>query len=160
VALVVRECSPEWRQLVSSKVDGELDDLDTVRLKRHLAGCATCSAWAADAALLAGRLRSAELETPDPALTVRVLPRRHRFGSVLAASAASVAAAAAVAGLALQLPLDAGHGGSARDHSGQVRSAASCGSCRARVLELPASAGVAGEAQPTPRVLLNPVASA
>jgi len=152
------ECCPEWRQLVSCQVDGELDEFDTARLNRHLAGCVPCTVWAAEIASLTGTIRSAEPKDPGRALTPSVMRLRRTRASLAAASAASVAAAA-VAAFALQLPGVVGH---ARTGEGTRTAAANCRWCvahrrfnRSAFVELPAAATASQR-----RVLLNPVASA
>lgn len=102
-------CSPEWRQLVSCQADGELDELDTARLSRHLADCPACVAWAEELSSLTGLMRGVA-QDPGPALTPQLLRRRRSRASFATASAASVAAAA-VAAFALQLPAVVGHAG-------------------------------------------------
>jgi anti-sigma factor RsiW len=79
------------RELVSASLDGELPELDVVRLEGHLAVCTGCSTYAAGAREAARLLREAPLEE----LTVPiVLPRRRlavaRKLQVAAAAAALV----------------------------------------------------------------------
>ena len=50
------------RGAISESLDGELAELDHVRLEAHLAHCAACRAYSADAAGTARLLRSAPLE--------------------------------------------------------------------------------------------------
>ncbi len=154
-----RTCSPDWCRLVSCEVDGELDDLDAVRLKRHLARCPTCAAWAEEASALARLLRSTEPAEPDRMLAPQVLRRRRTRAALLTTSAASVAAAV-VAGLALQLPTGTGPSGRGRSQTRPLGSAASCRWCgAARFVELSAPTG-SGDRLAQARVLLNPVPNA
>lgn len=66
------------RQALSARLDGEDAGPDGARLDQHLAGCAACTAWAADLGVLHRlvRVRAAE---PVPDLTAAILaaaPRR------------------------------------------------------------------------------------
>ena len=44
------------REAVSARLDGELSELDALRLDAHLSACATCTAFAVDATAVATRL--------------------------------------------------------------------------------------------------------
>lgn len=84
----------EWRSLASCELDGELDELDTARLKRHLQGCAECSVWLAELRTLTAMLRDAQLEAPRRGLDLSAVRRGVGRAAVAAATVASVAAAA------------------------------------------------------------------
>jgi predicted anti-sigma-YlaC factor YlaD len=89
-------CS-EWRALASCRLDGELDELQTARLERHLAVCAECANWANDVSALAGLLHETEPVGPAWAFEYRAGALRRRFvrAAVVSATAASAAAVAA-----------------------------------------------------------------
>jgi anti-sigma factor RsiW len=76
---------------VSLRLDGELSQLEAALLDAHLAGCALCSAFAADVVATTGSLRVAALEVA-PRLDVRV-PRRvlPRVAPLVAAAACALA---------------------------------------------------------------------
>lgn len=78
------------REWISLGADGELSRIEFALVERHLAGCADCSAFAADVKAFTKALRAAPLE---PLAEPIVLPRRTRvsFGSVQVAAAAAVA---------------------------------------------------------------------
>jgi predicted anti-sigma-YlaC factor YlaD len=52
------------RESISVRLDGELSELDSVRLAAHLRDCSECSAHARELGALAHRLRTAPLERP------------------------------------------------------------------------------------------------
>ena len=140
----VDRCS-EWRALASCRLDGELDELRTARLERHLLGCAPCRSWTREIADLASVFHDSmdvsSLRLPQ--LQTNALRRR----LVRSASAASAASVAAVAVLAIALP------GAAISlfSSGRtpVVSAAPCASCtKKRVLTV---------AVPSPVTALAPI---
>lgn len=83
------------RERASARLDGELSELDEVRLDAHLRGCAECRAYAEELAAVTAALRAAALERPEAAV---FLPRRGRLQPIrvrtVAAAAALVAAAA------------------------------------------------------------------
>ncbi len=84
------------RESASARLDGELPELDDVRLAAHLRGCADCRAFAEEAAALAAELRTALLERPETAV---FLPRRRRVHAIrMQSAAAAVALVAAAAG--------------------------------------------------------------
>jgi predicted anti-sigma-YlaC factor YlaD len=97
VTVDVDRCS-EWRALASCHLDGELDELRTARLERHLLGCAPCRSWTREAAALADLFHDSmdvsAVTAPD--LRTKVLRRRlvHSASAASAAAAASIAAAA------------------------------------------------------------------
>jgi predicted anti-sigma-YlaC factor YlaD len=84
------ECA-QARESASAQLDGELTELDGVRLEAHLRDCAECRAYAEGLAALAARLRDAPLARPE--VTV-FLPRRRRMPTTAAAAAAALVAAA------------------------------------------------------------------
>jgi predicted anti-sigma-YlaC factor YlaD len=81
------------RESASARLDGELPELDGLRLDAHLATCAECAAFAASLAGATGVLRGAALEQAPPGLFV---PRsRRRRPHLVAVAAASLVVAAA-----------------------------------------------------------------
>ena len=83
------------RESVSAQLDGELSELETLRLELHLRECPACDAWALEVRDATGQLRQARLEVPSVPIE---LPRRSRTGALaLVGAAAAMAAAAAVA---------------------------------------------------------------
>ena len=84
------------REYVSLALDGELAEVERVRLDAHVDSCAECRAFQADVEAVASRIREAELE--QPAYPV-VLPRARRLSvrsiQVGAAAAAVIAIVAA-----------------------------------------------------------------
>jgi predicted anti-sigma-YlaC factor YlaD len=90
------------RESASARLDGELSELDSVRLDAHLRGCADCYAYSAQIGAIAVQMRAAELEQPGRI----VLPRRRRLAGArmqVAVAAAAVAVAAAAAGSSFTL---------------------------------------------------------
>src|SRR5437588_1502744 len=88
------------RESISTQLDGELSELGSARLSAHLRDCASCSAYALDAAAITTRLRTAPLE--QPSLRIALPRRRRRPGFQVAAAAAAVVAVAAASSLAIQ----------------------------------------------------------
>lgn len=88
------------REAVSARLDGELSELDAVRLDAHLRACAECREYADQAALLTAELRAAPLE--QPAVPTFVPARRRvrakRMHGALAAAMVVLAAASAAVG--------------------------------------------------------------
>jgi predicted anti-sigma-YlaC factor YlaD len=82
------------RESASARLDGELPELDALRLDAHLASCGECAAFAASLAGVAGALRAAPLE-PVPAALFTPRARRRRPHLVAVAAASLVVAAAA-----------------------------------------------------------------
>jgi anti-sigma factor RsiW len=84
------------REYISLAVDGELAEVERVRLDAHTASCAECRAYAAEVEAVTDELRSSEPE--QPAFPV-VLPRTRRLSvrtfQLGAAAAAVVAIVAA-----------------------------------------------------------------
>src|SRR4051812_33165285 len=87
------------REAVSVRLDGELCELDEVRLDQHLNGCASCSGFAADAARTAQVLRGAPLVTAP--IAPFVARRRYPVRVPFAAAAAVVLIAAPTGSLFL-----------------------------------------------------------
>ena len=82
------------RASVSVRLDGELSELDGVRLDDHLRECANCSAYARELHALTAELRAAALE--QPTVTVFVPARRRPLVRLqTAAAAAAIVAIAA-----------------------------------------------------------------
>jgi predicted anti-sigma-YlaC factor YlaD len=86
------------RESISLALDGELVEVDRVRLAAHTESCADCRAFEAETGGIAMRLRSAALE--QPAYEV-VLPRTRRLpiGTLQAGAAAAVIAVVAASSL-------------------------------------------------------------
>jgi hypothetical protein len=85
------------RELVSLELDGELSELDAVRLNSHLAACAGCRALRAELESVTLALRTAPLE---PLRRQIALPQRVRVFMRPLQVGAAAAAIAVVAGLA------------------------------------------------------------
>lgn len=94
-------CS-EWRALASCRLDGELDELQTARLERHLLGCATCSSWSREITALTMVFHDSVAECPVGSSELRTHALRRRL--VRSATAASAASAAAVAAFVIAVP--------------------------------------------------------
>jgi predicted anti-sigma-YlaC factor YlaD len=107
VTVDVDRCS-EWRALASCHLDGELDELRTARLERHLLDCAPCRSWTREIAALADLFHDSmdvsAVTAPD--LRTKAL-RRSLVRSASAASAAAAASIAAAAVLAIGVPSSA-----------------------------------------------------
>jgi predicted anti-sigma-YlaC factor YlaD len=87
------------RELVSLALDGELSELDAVRLDAHLVGCAACRELEHELGGLTLALRAAPLEQLSHPIT---LPQRMRWSLrplQVGAAAAAVAIAAGLAGV-------------------------------------------------------------
>jgi predicted anti-sigma-YlaC factor YlaD len=90
------------REWISLQLDGELSEFERVLLEGHLANCADCSEFRADAASISSHLRLAPLTRLERPV---VLPRRPRVSAralpvVAAAAAAIVVAAGSTLGVA------------------------------------------------------------
>lgn len=83
------------REAASARLDGELPELDTMRLDAHLQRCAACREFVAQAADVTARLRRAPLERPT---VVAFEPRRRRPVPALRLQAAAAAVAVAAVG--------------------------------------------------------------
>src|SRR3954454_974788 len=62
------------RELLSASLDGELSELDEVRLQDHLVRCSGCRAYAATADATARLVRHTPLEQPSFAIVARGCP--------------------------------------------------------------------------------------
>jgi anti-sigma factor RsiW len=93
---VAEQCRAS-RELISLELDGELSELESVRLAAHLDGCATCRALQAELGGLTSVLRTAPLE---PLSRPIALPQRVRVFLRPLQVGAAAAAIAVVAGLA------------------------------------------------------------
>lgn len=96
------------REAASARLDGELGELDAVRLEQHLQGCAACRAVAAELAGLAAGLRAAALE-PAPAAMFVAERRRRRVGAPFAVAAATLVVAVAAGASFFMGELVGGH---------------------------------------------------
>lgn len=96
------------REDLSARIDGELAELDAVRLDVHLAECEECRTFAAESAGVARALRKADLE-PVAGTLFSPVGRRRRVAAPLAAAVASLVVAAAAGSSALVGRLVAGH---------------------------------------------------
>ena len=86
-------------ELISARLDGELSELESVALNRHLAACPACRTVATDLASLAQLLREApyiELEREVELIGPRTARARLLGRATAVASFAGVAAVAAV----------------------------------------------------------------
>jgi anti-sigma factor RsiW len=88
-------------QWISLRLDGELSELEQVRLDRHLDRCAACNARAADWAGITHLLRAAPLVRYEPEPVRAATSRARALPARTAAFAAMVSAAAAAIALAL-----------------------------------------------------------
>jgi predicted anti-sigma-YlaC factor YlaD len=77
------------RGAISESLDGELAEIDHARLESHLAHCAACRAYSADAAGTARLLREAPLEQLD--FPIALPSRRLALARRLQVSAAAAA---------------------------------------------------------------------
>ena len=83
------------REAASLRLDGELSELEAVRLGLHLRDCPACRAYAREIAAITQELRATPLEQPN----VRIFtPRRRSAPRIQAAAVAAVGLVAAVAG--------------------------------------------------------------
>jgi hypothetical protein len=86
------------REAVSARLDGELGELDLLRLDAHLLACADCREFAAAIAAVTGELLAAPLERPG---RVELVPSRRRTPVVAAAAVAALVAAVTVSSFAI-----------------------------------------------------------
>lgn len=107
------ECT-RAREAASSRLDGELSELELAQLDMHLAGCLDCAEYAALITSTTAQLRAADLVQPEEPILVPRL--RRRLTLVPAAAAAAVIAGVAVSSFAL--------GGALGSHSPQNRPSA------------------------------------
>lgn len=98
------------REAVSLRLDGDLSELEAVRLGLHLRDCADCRAYARDIAAITLELRSAPLEQMR-VQTFVPRPKRASGLRLQAAAAAAVAFVAAVAGTSFAIGRAVGTGG-------------------------------------------------
>ena len=87
------------RELYSASLDGELSELEAMRLEAHLATCTSCSAHAAGAATASRLVRQAPLEQPSFPIVVpgRRLAVARKLQVVAAAAAVTVTVGLSVA---------------------------------------------------------------
>lgn len=86
------------REAASARLDGELEELDRLRLDAHLLACADCREFASAIAGLQGTLLAAPLEQPA---RIELLPSRRRTPVVAAAAVAALVAAVTVSSFAV-----------------------------------------------------------
>lgn len=82
----------------SLELDGELSQLESVLLERHLARCAACAAHVGDMRALTEALRTAPVEAPSAPVFV-ASSRRARTGTLAAKVALAATLALAAGGL-------------------------------------------------------------
>src|SRR5437868_15159132 len=92
-----RECT-QAREAASARLDGELSELELVRLDVHLRACGQCRHYADEIRTIASGLRTASLEQPRGRI---LLPQRRRVPVQAAAAAALVLAAVTGSSFAL-----------------------------------------------------------
>jgi predicted anti-sigma-YlaC factor YlaD len=97
------------RESASAQLDGELSELEVVRLDAHLRDCAECSAYAREIGGIARELRAAELARPWRVIAVPPMLGVRGFHLRVAGVAAAVVVGAA--GLSFALGGLVGHGG-------------------------------------------------
>lgn len=83
------------RASVSLALDGELSELETLELDRHLVVCDRCASFAARAAVVVEAIRSTPCEHPSRSFEIAETRRRTRPVIVIAAAVAVVVAASA-----------------------------------------------------------------
>jgi predicted anti-sigma-YlaC factor YlaD len=98
------------RGAVSESLDGELAEIDHARLEAHLAHCAACRAYSADAAGTARLLREAPLEQLD--FPIALPSRRLALARRLQVTAAAAALLVTVGLSAVVGSVGSGGGGS------------------------------------------------
>ena len=96
LARSIEESCERVREQLSLALDGELPELDALRLKTHLKNCPDCSAFGAATRAATNILRTAEPEEPTFPLMV---PRRRRVSARMLQAGAAAAAVALVAAL-------------------------------------------------------------
>jgi predicted anti-sigma-YlaC factor YlaD len=87
------ECE-RMREAVSAQLDGELSELEAIRLRTHLEACASCREFEASASFSTTALRAAPLE---PLTQPIALPSRRRVSVPFRVPAAAAAAVLMVA---------------------------------------------------------------
>ena len=98
------------REWVSLRLDGELSELAEKMLDSHLARCAACRAFEADAVATTGLIRATPLERLEQPIS---LPRGRRLAGSMRRVSAAAAGAAAIAlgvGAFLNLPSASSNG--------------------------------------------------
>jgi anti-sigma factor RsiW len=95
------------RQGISARLDGELSELDAVRLKTHLENCTGCREFEASARFAADMLRAAPLEQPNQPVAI---PARRRISLPVRVPAAAAAAVVMVAAGGIVASLHGGAG--------------------------------------------------
>jgi len=93
------------REAVSAQLDGELSELEAIRLRTHLAACESCREFEASAVFSTTALRTAPLE---PLTRPIALPSRRRISFRIPAAAAAAVLMVAAGGVFESL-----HGGAA-----------------------------------------------
>ncbi len=93
----------EFRALASIRLDGELDELESARLERHLGVCGPCMTWTREVGALAKKLHESTSVAPTWSADGLGRSLRWRFVRATSVGAAAVSAAAA-AGLLLAQP--------------------------------------------------------
>ena len=81
------------RTQLSARFDGELNQLEDADLRRHLAVCASCSAYEAEVGAFSRMLRTARLDEPEFPIFV---PRTRRIAARIQVGAAAAAVLATV----------------------------------------------------------------
>ena len=81
------------RSQLSARFDGELNQLEDAELRRHLAGCPSCSAYEAEVGAFSRILRTAPLDEPEFPIFV---PRKRRLAARMQVGAAAAAVVATV----------------------------------------------------------------
>jgi predicted anti-sigma-YlaC factor YlaD len=81
------------RAQLSARFDGELNQLEDAELRRHLAVCASCSAYEAEVGTFSRMLRTTPLEEPEFPIFV---PRTRRLASRIQVGTAAAAVLATV----------------------------------------------------------------
>jgi hypothetical protein len=92
------ECA--WaREAASARIDGELGEVESLRLDRHLRACLGCFAQVSDIGSVAVAIRGSALEQPTIRMFTPRSPRRRRIGAAAVGAALAVAAGGASFGL-------------------------------------------------------------
>lgn len=86
------------REAASARLDGEVSELEGLRLDAHLLDCADCRAFAAAIAGVSAEIQTAPLERPR---RVEALPARRRMPVLAAAAVAALVAAVTVSSFAV-----------------------------------------------------------
>jgi predicted anti-sigma-YlaC factor YlaD len=85
-----RDC-PAIRELISFSLDGELSEIESWKLRRHLAECGSCCNAAAELAAISMVLRNTPLERPLVRIAPHLLHRRRASSLRLLIPAAALA---------------------------------------------------------------------